>query len=1241
MKRGIDNVTEQNKRKKLVLADPDTGPVGRAAENETYLDGQIPQGPRITAGRDVHMNNVQGDQNQTINNDYRQTVNSNNINNTFVMGDMNAMNNIKKWINAPDSSINFNAAYDKMTKGTGEWLLNDSRLIQWKESGGLLWLQGKAGSGKTFLLTKAITSLKADNHDVLYFYFDTRDQSKAKATYKGMLASLMLDMGLQFNQAQLMYLYETYSSGRTQMPADAMKSTLLDFLRQKSSSMFIFVDAFDECDNQEQHSVTEFIQQLLVPGLKIHICISCRYPAYHIGMNAGTYEISLNPDVVEGDIEIYIQQSLQSRPSFVNIKEEVTEALLHGSHGQIRWVDCQIQYFHQLGSWRAIRKALKSLPKTLEETYEQALNAVKKEHKEDAQAILKWLLFGYKELNMEMLPEILCIDFEQQVLDNPEPIQGHELCNIISSTLVVIQQVARWNHPRHNILQLGHPSVKEYIVSEEIKESSAKLFHINDQLAHEFIAQCCLIYLVDCGKGGHIDRERFPLAGYAVNSWTEHVRNLQQLGDPVKCLSLHLLTDTNISCLTWMKLTRYSLGPAAGSALPFYYASMVNLPNMILLMMENGADVNAQGGQYGTALQAASWGGNVDIVKLLLENGADLNAQGGQYGNALQAASSKGNVDIVKLLLENGADVNAQGEEYGTALQDASYRGYVDIVKLLLENGADVNAQGGKYSNALQAASVEGNVDIVKLLLENGADVNAQGGEYSNALWTASVEGNVDIVKLLLENGADVNAQGGKYSNALQAASVECNVDIVKLLLENGADVNAQGGKYSNALQAASAPCRGGVDIVKLLLENGADVNAQGGKYGNALQAASTSYGRGVDIVKLLLENGADVNAQGGLYGNALQAASYRGQVDIVKLLLENGADVNAQGGEYGNALQAASVEGNVDIVKLLLENGADVNAQGGVFGNALQAASAKLGGSVDIVKLLLENGADVNAQGGVYGTALQAASLRGYVDTVQLLLENGADVNAQGGRYGNALQAASFEGEVDIVKLLLENGADVNAQGGKYGNALQAASLIGYVDTVQLLLENGADVNAQGGLFGNALQAASFGRKVDIVKLLLENGADVNAQGGGYGNALQGASYRGAVDIVKFLLEKGADVNVKGGRYGTALQAASAADLDFDFDYDSDSDCYHVKLIKVLLDNRADINSRGGQYGSPIQAAAIEGNQEVYDLLIQKGATPIDPLFTIFQWDSQIPIPLMDNEPADCQIYCPLFWNM
>jgi ankyrin repeat protein len=58
----------------------------------------------------------------------------------------------------------------------------------------------------------------------------------------------------------------------------------------------------------------------------------------------------------------------------------------------------------------------------------------------------------------------------------------------------------------------------------------------------------------------------------------------------------------------------------------------------VQLLLGAGAEVNAQGGSYGNALQAASFVGHEGMVRLLLEAGADVHAQGGQYGNALQAA---------------------------------------------------------------------------------------------------------------------------------------------------------------------------------------------------------------------------------------------------------------------------------------------------------------------------------------------------------------------------------------------------------------------------------------------------------------------------------------------------------------------------------------------------------------------------------------------------------------------------
>ena len=48
------------------------------------------------------------------------------------------------------------------------------------------------------------------------------------------------------------------------------------------------------------------------------------------------------------------------------------------------------------------------------------------------------------------------------------------------------------------------------------------------------------------------------------------------------------------------------------------------------------------------------------IVKLLLEKGADVNVQAGQYGTALQVASLSGHEVIMKLLLEKGAENGAE-----------------------------------------------------------------------------------------------------------------------------------------------------------------------------------------------------------------------------------------------------------------------------------------------------------------------------------------------------------------------------------------------------------------------------------------------------------------------------------------------------------------------------------------------------------------------------------------------------
>ncbi|KAJ7671899.1 ankyrin repeat-containing domain protein [Mycena olivaceomarginata] len=138
-------------------------------------------------------------------------------------------------------------------------------------------------------------------------------------------------------------------------------------------------------------------------------------------------------------------------------------------------------------------------------------------------------------------------------------------------------------------------------------------------------------------------------------------------------------------------------------------ASYKGHEELVHLLLGVGADVNSSGGEYGNALQAAAYGDPADavskiwegvgrttvstsheaIVHLLLEAGADVNRSGGKYGSALQAASYGGHIAIVRLLVEKGADINARGGEYCTALQAASCQNHEEVARFLLKAGAD------------------------------------------------------------------------------------------------------------------------------------------------------------------------------------------------------------------------------------------------------------------------------------------------------------------------------------------------------------------------------------------------------------------------------------------------------------------------------------------------------------------------------------------------------------------------
>ncbi|KIK52293.1 hypothetical protein GYMLUDRAFT_969878 [Collybiopsis luxurians FD-317 M1] len=170
---------------------------------------------------------------------------------TFIVVSNDEKEGIQKWLNAPDCTLNFQAADDKRTEGTGQWILNHSEYIKWKQSPSMLWIQGKAGSGKTILLTAIIRDLQQGTpQNVWYHFFDSRDNTGQKSTFRGFLLSLLLRVGANNTgiHPALRRLFEKCSRESLIGSSPTLKDlvTVLKQVFETIEKGFIVLDAMDD-----------------------------------------------------------------------------------------------------------------------------------------------------------------------------------------------------------------------------------------------------------------------------------------------------------------------------------------------------------------------------------------------------------------------------------------------------------------------------------------------------------------------------------------------------------------------------------------------------------------------------------------------------------------------------------------------------------------------------------------------------------------------------------------------------------------------------------------------------------------------------------------------------------------------------------------------------------------------------------------------------------------------------------
>uniref|UniRef100_A0A8C0B8Z2 Uncharacterized protein n=1 Tax=Buteo japonicus TaxID=224669 RepID=A0A8C0B8Z2_9AVES len=166
-------------------------------------------------------------------------------------------------------------------------------------------------------------------------------------------------------------------------------------------------------------------------------------------------------------------------------------------------------------------------------------------------------------------------------------------------------------------------------------------------------------------------------------------------------------------------------------------------------LIKYGANVELRTDKGWTPLHLASFKGHIEIIHLLKDSHAKLNAKGSMDWTPLHLATRYSDEPVVCELLRCGADPNIAEKSEWAPLHFAVQRGSFLTVINLLECKADVNAKNKVGWTPLHLAVLKGNMAIIKTLIKAGALLDVEDITGCTALQLAIRHQRENIITLL------------------------------------------------------------------------------------------------------------------------------------------------------------------------------------------------------------------------------------------------------------------------------------------------------------------------------------------------------------------------------------------------------------------------------------------------------------------------------------------------------------
>lgn len=214
---------------------------------------------------------------------------------------------------------------------------------------------------------------------------------------------------------------------------------------------------------------------------------------------------------------------------------------------RFRWVACQLDLLGDCFNVSHLRRALESLPKTLDDTYARILSNIDQKYNQYNRVILKvlqWLTFSARPLRLQELAEIVAIDVDENPRFDPErrwpePQDILTICSTLITFTAHVKDVSdgksrSWSGEEERgsdfneksregvmrymdgtsnsedsliFVRLAHFSVKEYLVSDRIQHGIAPHYSIQEIVSNGVLAEDCIAYLLQFDKPGSLTKQ--------------------------------------------------------------------------------------------------------------------------------------------------------------------------------------------------------------------------------------------------------------------------------------------------------------------------------------------------------------------------------------------------------------------------------------------------------------------------------------------------------------------------------------------------------------------------------------------------------------------------------------------------------------------------------------------------------------------------------------------------------------